>query len=486
MLKFLAFELCEPLSIIFRVSFNTGEILSVWKCADISALFKNGDATDASNYRPISLTSAVCKVFERLFVNDLLTFLRRNSLLCQEQFGFLAKRSTVLQLLSCSYDWLKGFDSGCATDIVYIDYAKAFDTVGHAKLLYKLETGYNIRNRTLQWLCSFLSNRLQRVRINRSFSVHCMVRSGDQESVLGPILFLLYINDVPHSCSADVSMKLFADDTKLYFKFKDVAECSVLQCSLDSFADWSDQWQLKVAPSKSCVLTVGSNREALNYELHSDLLKVVDSYRDLGVKIDSDLSFRTHINEITSTAYRIINLLFCVFTVANTTAYIRAYTSYVRPILEFNSPVWSPHYVGLIDKIEGVQRNFTKRVMLRCNAVDPPHYLARLDILGLDSLELRRIKADLVLLYQIVNGNVDSPSEDMFSYANTVTRGHQFKLKTTFARTSVFNSSFSNRIVPIWNSLPHTAVSKSSVSSFKHALNLYVELRSLCKFCHNM
>ena len=201
------------------MSIDSGTCPLLWKKADITPIYKKGDASQVSNYRPISLLPAMCRLFERILADDINFHLHHNRLITDAQYGFVKGRSTELQLLNCSKMWINAIDSNKFVDTVYIDFSKAFDTVSHRKLLHKL-TNYGISGNILQWFSSFLCNRKQRVKIG-DVVMPVYVSSGvPQGSCTGPLLFILYANDLPDShqgtTGSETMVCLFADDTKLY------------------------------------------------------------------------------------------------------------------------------------------------------------------------------------------------------------------------------------------------------------------------------
>ena len=220
-LKKLSRPIAIPLSLIFNLSLSTSTLPAHWKSAVVSPVFKKGSASDPSNYRPISLTSTSCKILESILKDNIIDHLLINGLLSKQQHGFLAKRSTITQLLDCCKDWMQNINRNSQTDIIYLDFAKAFDSVVHSKLLLKLER-YGIDGLTLKWINAFLTNRTQKVKVGSYMSSSSIVTSGvPQGSVLGPVLFLIFMKDICNLPNFDANMILFADDVKLYRTLKD-------------------------------------------------------------------------------------------------------------------------------------------------------------------------------------------------------------------------------------------------------------------------
>jgi hypothetical protein len=220
--------------------------------------------------------------------------------------------------------------------------------------------------------------------------------------------------------------KLYADDLKLYSTLITDSDISSLQEKLTNVYDWSDKWQLGISYSKCNIMYVGRTRCSENLFLNTNMLPVVDRVKDLGIVIDSHLTFAYHIDQIVVRAFTRVNLIHKCFVSRDTSSLTRAFTVYVRPLLEYGSPVWSPHHSGRITQIESVQRRFTKRLPGLKNV----KYQARLEQLGLASLEMRRLRQDLVFAYKIIFGLVSNACEGFFIMSNSIlsTRGHSFKI----------------------------------------------------------
>ena len=480
-LKSVAPGIAIPLSRLFRLSMDCGDIPLSWKKAMVCPIFKKGSRKLPSNYRPVSLTSVCCKVMESIVCESMVTFLRSNSLISKDQFGFLARRSTCTQLLMTLNEWTLHTDFGDKVDSVYIDFAKAFDSISHTKLLHKVEC-YGFSSSLVKWLSSFLTNRSQQVYIGQSLSSSLPVSSGvPQGSVLGPLLFLIYINDLPECLEPPVQAKIFADDTKLYATHSSNSS-SPLTLSLLIFSVWSQTWQLNIAFQKCSVISFGHNSASHSYSLGGVLLNRVFDIRDLGVHITSDFKPSLHCAYIAAKAFQRCSLLLKALRTLNISALCRVFHSYVRPILEYNAPVWNPWLVKDIKTLERVQRYFTRSLFKRIK-IPMTSYADRLSMLGFHSLEYRRVFLDLVMCFKIVKKLVDLDASDFFhiNLSPYTTRGNSIKLSPLTTPHHNYRANFfSVRIIPIWNSLPDTVVKSSSERTFRLMLN-NVDLSIFCK-----
>jgi ribonuclease P/MRP protein subunit RPP40 len=297
------------------------------------------------------------------------------------------------------------------TSVVYIDFTKAFDLVPHAKLLQKLES-YGIQGYLLKWINSFLSNRIQCTKIGEDLSSWTPIYSGViQGSCLGPLLFLLYINDITDIAAPAVTMKMYADDVKLYTEISNGEHVIDLQHTLNQIHCWSITWQMPISLTKCSIMNISHSdaEDGANLMLGNTTLQESTELKDLGIMIDKHLKFKNHINYVVKTAYARANSIRRCFVSRHLPSLLQAYKIYVRPVLEYNTQVWSPFSVQQITAIENVQRKFTK-CMPGLNKLPYYQRLAKLD---LESLEIRRLRADLILAYKIVFGII---STDLAKY----------------------------------------------------------------------
>jgi len=468
-LKKLAFELAEPLATIFEVSFRSGILPKIWLEATVTPVFKKGSRTDVKNYRPISLTCVPCKVMEAIVRDKLTNFLTASAIVSPNQHGFLARRSTVTQLLSCLNHWTSAIDNGKLVDVAYLDFASAFTSVSISKLTDILHQ-IGLRGPMLKWISNFLSGRSQRVRMGSVLSLPKSVSSGvPQGTLLGPLLFLVYINDID-STVENSKVAIYADDCKVYTSFRKNEPPTELQNDLTRLNAWSNSMQLKLSLPKCIILHIGAQPDAFEYKLGASPLEPAAQIKDLGVTITSDLKSSTHCLLIAKKASQKASCILRFFETKDPKFLFRLFCVYCRPILEYASSAWNPFLKKDIVLLEKVQRSFTKRILYNQNL----SYGERLTILESKSLAERRIETDLIMTYKIINGLVAIKVEDFFTLSHiSTTRGHPFKIHKPKLNKSVsarFNF-FSNRVINIWNQLPEKVVLSKSISNFKFQIS---------------
>ena len=420
-LKEVASEIAYPLTVLFNTSIKTGKIPRAWKVQEVRPIFKKGDKTAPGNYRPVSLTAIICKVFEAFLRDVLYNHLVQNNLLSEHQYGFCKGRSCISQLLVTIHNWISFMDKGVPTDAVYLDLSKAFDTVPHKKLLHKLK-GYGVGGDILNWITDFLSDRKQYVSVNGSCSGETPVTSGvPQGSVLGPILFIYYINDMPDLIK--VFIKIFADDTKASNQILSLEDSLVLQSSIDNLCCWTKDWDVTFNCAKCGVMHLGKNNPKHKYTINNTILHETTSEKDLGVYVDPLLNFEDHINITVKKARKIAGLIMRNITYKSKDIMVPLFKSLVRPILEYGNVIWCPHTRKYIDFVENVQRKFSKCIA----GTNNKSYEERLAFLNLPSLEFRRLRGDPIETFKLCNGLFEpvttSSLFDMCSFSKTRSNG---------------------------------------------------------------
>jgi len=441
-----------------------------WRTAHVVPIFKKGSRTDKANYRPVSLTSIPCKIMESMIKEQMLAYLDTNSVVTDAQHGFVSSRSCLTNLLEALENWTKALDEGYGIDILYLDFRKAFDTVPHQRLLRKLKM-YGIAGKTLDWIEAFLMPRTMRVGIRNAFSDWLDVISGvPQGSVLGPLLFLLYVNDLPKWITTNIRM--FADDTKLWRKIKTGCDSQQLQNDLDSLIKWSTIWQLKFNPNKCNVMHVGHEVDTRYFITDGDSrveLVTVEEEKDLGVHFSKDLKPSTQCITSAAKARKIIGLVRRHFRRMDKSDFLLIYKTYIRPHLEYCVQSWSPYLIKDIECLERVQRTATKLVP----ALRKHCYEERLSALGITTLQLRRERGDMIEVFKIMTGREKIEKKQFFQLAENKhgLRGHSFKITKERSRLDIRKYFFSQRVVNMWNGLPQHVVDAQSVNGFKNALD---------------
>ena len=362
---------------------------------------------------------------EAIIRDHVLKFLTANQLLSEKQYGFMKGRSTVTQLLKVMDDWTRWLENGGQIDVVYTDLEKAFDKVPHKMLIAKLKT-LKLSESVIKWIESFLMNRRQRVKINDSMSRWTPVVSGiPQGTVLGPLLFIIYINDIVSFCQSGSHLFLYADDAKIFRYIENENDYFKLQADIHDIVRWINKALLKLNINKCKIVSFGRNVSDYEYEIDNIKLERLKSIKDLGVMFDEKLKFDLHIKEKSAKANSILGVIKRNFQNFTQSAGILLYKSMVRSHLEYAVQVWSPYRKGDIDTLEKVQMRATKLICKNKNL----SYEERLRLLNLPTLKFRRHRGDMIELYKIVHGMYDVSTTVNLSFRGlSRTRGHCFKL----------------------------------------------------------
>lgn len=461
-------EFAKPLTSLFNNSLQSGIIPDEWKLANVTPILKKGSKSLPSNYRPISLTSVVCKMLETLIRDKLVNHLEKNKLIRDTQHGFRNKRSCLTNLLDFLYDVFSCYDESKAVDVIYLDFQKAFDKVPHKRLLVKLRA-HGIDGKVLRWIENWLCNRKQRVVINGKASTWTNVTSGvPQGSVIGPILFLVYINDIDEGLSCIISK--FADDTKIANSVVSKDQAKEMQNNLDKLSNWAITWQMRFNADKCKVLHIGYRNEKTNYFMDGSQLKSTNRENDLGVTISSNLKPSEQCSEVVKKANKLVGFIGRAFEYKSKATIITLYNSLVRPIMEYCVQAWCPYYQKDIAKLERVQRRVTKMIPSLRNK----SYEERLRELHLFPLQHRRLRGDLIQVFKIIKGIDNMDCSKYFSIDNSnYTRGNGCKIIGKSFNSNESKNFFFNRIVNLWNGLPRDVIECNSVDTFKHHLDKY-------------
>ena len=394
----------------------------------------------------------------------MLQHLQSNNLVSRSQHGFLPGRSCITNMLTLMDSLTQAYDDGQISEAVFIDFSKAFDSVPHTPLLHKLKA-YGFEGKLWTFLKNFLSERSFSVKVSSALSSSSSVSSGvPQGSVLGPLLFLIYVNDLPEILSVPTLM--YADDVTIWS-----TSPPQLQASIDAAKRWSLDWGLPINDDKCAHMSFGASACTFNI-LGGQQLPKTTQQKVLGFWISDNLSLSYHHQKASKAAFCVLKMLHRSFPIMGKEDFQFLYSTYIRPILEYGSQI---AHTGLIrdrDCLERVQRRGTKLVK---GFSDLP-YSARLAELNLYPLESRRIRGDLMLLFHLFQtGDV----HDFFTLtAQKHLRGHDKKLILPHCRTRIRHNFFTLRVISTWNALPEEIVHSPSKTTFKRLLDSYLGLKT--------
>ena len=467
-------EISAPLASIFSKSLADAKIPLDWKRANVVPIFKKGDKSKVENYRPVSLTSLACKVLESIIKDKLINFLEENNLIGNTQHGFRKGRSCLTNLLHFLDFATESFDKRKQLDVSYLDFSKAFDKVPHKRLVLQLKR-HGIDGKTLNWIENWLSGRQQRVLLNGNKSQWKDVLSGvPQGSVLGPLLFLVFVNTIDDD--VDSKVLKFADDIKIFKVIEGKQDQDIFQADLDKLVEWAETWQMKFNIDKCKVMHIGRVKTNTMYTMGGQQLKQIEKEKDLGVIINNKISSSDQVLEARKKALRMLGAIYRNVTYKSADVITKLYCAFVRPHLEYCVQAWSPTYEKDCWLLERVQKRATKMV----KGLQNLQYEDRLKSLNMFSLKYRRLRGDLIEVFKFVTGVHAGYLEDMFEFDREHRgRCHRHKLVVKQSRTRLRHSFFSRKVVSYWNSLPHDVVDATSLMLFKARLDKHFTSKGL-------
>ena len=494
-LKQCAVSLAHPLSMLFRLSYNCGSLPKDWRVANVVPVHKKGSKDNIENYRPISLTSLVMKTFEKILKKEILA--RTAHLLDERQHGFLSQKSCTTNMV--------GFLDGIvlsvndvktvSTDVVYFDFSKAFDSVNHDLILSKLKNMYGIDGRLLKFIQKYLQGREQSVVLENYVSTSKPVLSGvPQGSILGPILFVLFINDLPSGLSKGTELALYADDTKIWRSITSQLDHEILQNDINYLNAWATLNKMQFHPLKCKVVSILSNPSPLvvlpfvnfHYHLGESLLEYTESEKDLGVTINCKLNFSEQQANLLLKANQQFGLLkrTCNF-VTDVRRRRVLYLTLVRSQFEHCSQIWRPYYETMILKFENFQKKCIKWILseeeLSYGQVEV--YIRKCKQVNIIPLRQRFILNDLIFFHKIVNELVPIHLPDYLKFFDGTTRlrsthlDHLSLVSTVTPRRNSFKvleKSFFYRTHIMWNSIPLEIREIGSPSLFRLRLESHL------------
>ena len=465
-------SMCYPLCTIFNLSIQNGIYPDILKLNNVIPIYKRkGDKNDVESYRGISIQPILAKVFERLVKKRLQPHIK--SLINDNQHGFVPKQSCFTNL-ACYSDYIsKHMDVKNDVHSIYTDFQKAFDSVPLNLLIHKLNCRFGISGIELKWFESYLVNRYQRVVMNGIESVWVRVTSGvSQGSILGPLLFIMYIDDLCEVCKSSESL-FFADDGKMFRFISCISDCLELQSDLNRIYEWSCSWRIDLHFDKGFMICFSNRRKnkiSYTYSFGSNVIKSVDSIKYLGVYFTSNLNFRTHIDFVVSKALKMLGFVYRTSKYFNdNSVMLSLYKSLVRSRLEYCSSIWSPSQDYLIIKLERVQKRLIRWLCYR----DKVNYydVGYEELCGkykLQTLESRRTISDLCNLNKIYNNNINSPY--LVSQVAVYVPTRQLRRNRLFSadtRLNIRKHSFIPRVLALANTYNEVDIFEYEKAVFK-------------------
>ena len=497
-MKFCAKGLAKPLTIIFNKCFLSGALPKKWKLANVVPVFKKGDKASVTNYRPISLTCLPMKIFEYL-IRDLILN-KCEHLIRDTQHGFRNNKSCITQMLPFVDKLATALNNHSRVDVIYFDFAKAFDSVNHDLILHKLKHKFGIDGLLLQLIKDYLRDRMQKVTIDGSFSDILRVHSGvPQGSVIGPLLFVLFIDDINDCISEGTELALYADDTKIWREIRCDNDQVILQDDVNRLSEWSVANKMTFHSEKCKVLPV--TNKCLNhvlpfhdhiYELNGNLLDYVQNEKDLGVVTNRQLTWNLHCEMLVIKANKQFGMLrrTCYF-MADKKQRCILYISLIRSIFEHCCQIWAPQDNKSLDAIIALQKRGVKWILKEQHmSYSDQIFLIKQKNLDILPVENKFLFSDLVLFYKIINKlvNIDLPNyviriepymikqvtRDTNESAKSIDK---LKYKCCIApKVDSFKKSYFYRTVVQWNLLPLNVRTIENIDKFEIDLKEHIWL----------
>ena len=479
----------KPLTKLFNKSLQTQTFPLIWKRANVLPVYKKGAANILGNYRPISLLSINSKIFEKIVFKYVYNHFKDNFLISIWQSGFRPSMSTVTQLTELYHQFCKAVSDGKEIRVVFLDISKAFDRVWHKGLLFKLKQ-FGITGSLLDWFSNYLKDRCQRVVIHGQSSDWRDIKAGvPQGSNLGPLLFLVFINDIVHVIR-HCQIRLFADNTCLYITVDnrlDAAE--MINDDITNIQSWADQWLVSFSATKTKSLLIsnkGDPSDHPNLLLQGEVIEAVPQHKHLGIVLSQSLRWNAHINDVVSRCSKKVNLLKSFKYDLDRKSLETIYMSFIHPTMEYGDVLYAGTYDSDLCKLDRIQVNAMRVVT---GATERSNIALLYEDLCWPHLASRRKEHCLTLMYKMVNGLVPDYLSDLLPHRQGFDRGHILRsdknglLQVPFTRTETFRRSMIPYTIRLWNELNLSIRDSPNLELFKNAIKgPKVELNKLFYF----
>ena len=479
LMRIAAQNIAHSLSVIINTSIDQGNVHEDWKVARVTPVYKNGEATSKNNYRPISVIGHVAKILERLIQNQLLKYLEVHCFISPDQSAFLARHSTQTSLHRAVDDWLENVNENQITGAILLDISKCFDVIDHSLLLRKLNY-YGIRGKEYSWFKSYLNGRRQAVTCHGTLSQFLDVDTGvPQGSVLGPFLFLLFINDVTNCIPDGGVSNLFADDNFIYVACDTLSEVQhKLQNILDAVSEWYKSNRLMINTDKTKIMLIGSRHQLQTLRLDDftikydgNVLELVNKAKYLGIYISSDLTWDVHVQYMCKQLHYYVSLLRRLSNIFPRSILLKIYKAYIQPRFDYGVTVWGSTTEGNLNKIQRIQ-NLAARILTGNYDFINYRGIDLVKSLKLFNIRERRDYFLCVLIFKSIHGLAPyylSDRVDMnFDILGYNTRStHMMNVYLPAVKKDLFKNSLIYKGGQLWNRLPEWVKESPSLESFK-------------------
>jgi hypothetical protein len=489
LLKICSNAISDTLCKLFNISIKSGVIPEDWKIGRITPVYKgDGDILTESNYRPISVIGHVAKIMELNVKNQFISYLTENKLITIDQSAYLKQHSTVTCLHRVIEDWREIISDKNLVGTCFLDISKCFDSIDHSILICKLEK-YGVKGIEKAWFTNYLTNRQQVVKCNNKMSQPLNVEIGvPQGSILGPILFLLFINDLTQHCNG-AQCNLFADDALFYVYGKDLNEVNIkLQNCIKSVEDWYQSNKLTLNAKKSNVMLVhNSNRiinKSLNITVNTTKLDQVDHVKYLGVWLDEKLQWHHHINSICKKTNKKLAMLNRVSEFLPQSSLLSIYKSFIMPTFDYADTIWHPCNKFLSHKVQVLQNRAARIIFKNFDYINT-RGLDLVKQLNIQNTYGRREYRMCIMMFKCIHGKVPTYLSDYVVMACDI---HKYGTRQAESmnvhippfKTKFHQNSFFCQGGYLWNNLPSNLKENTSLDSFKKSYMSLIKMAEQC------